>query len=114
MQIGWATEQCTYKCNEGVGIGDDTFSFAYDGCRSLLWHNQQNEKHAHRRWKSGDVLGLYLDLTNATINFSLNGVLLPEWRGLPGTVRVFGRNLHSRMPLDPTRVRLKLLHAFDQ
>jgi hypothetical protein len=25
----------------------------------------------------------------------------------PGTVRVFGRNLHSRMPLDPTQVRLK-------
>jgi hypothetical protein len=24
-----------------------------------------------------------------------------------GTVRVFGRNLHSRMPLDPTHVRLK-------
>jgi hypothetical protein len=26
----------------------------------------------------------------------------------------FGRNLHSRMPLDPTHVRLKLLHACDQ
>jgi hypothetical protein len=25
-----------------------------------------------------------------------------------------GRNLHSRMPLDPTHVRLKLLHACDQ
>jgi hypothetical protein len=25
-----------------------------------------------------------------------------------------GRNLHSRMPLDPTQVRLKLLHACDQ
>jgi hypothetical protein len=24
-----------------------------------------------------------------------------------GTVRIFGRNLHSRMPLDPTHVRLK-------
>jgi hypothetical protein len=24
------------------------------------------------------------------------------------------RNLHSRMPLDPTHVRLKLLHACDQ
>jgi hypothetical protein len=26
----------------------------------------------------------------------------------------FDRNLHSRMPLDPTHVRLKLLHASDQ
>jgi hypothetical protein len=32
--------------------------------------------------------------------------LVPDtlWKG---TVRVFGRNLHSRMPLDPTHVRLK-------
>jgi hypothetical protein len=29
-------------------------------------------------------------------------------------VRVFRQNLHSRMPLDPMHVRLKLLHAFDQ
>jgi len=33
---------------------------------------------------------------------------------LTGTVRVFDRNLHARMPLDPTHVRLKLLHACDQ
>jgi hypothetical protein len=31
-----------------------------------------------------------------------------------GTVRVFDRNLHSRMPLDPTHVRLKHWHACDQ
>jgi hypothetical protein len=35
-------------------------------------------------------------------------------RGGLGLVRVFGRNLHSRMPSDPTHVRLKLLHARDQ
>jgi hypothetical protein len=29
-------------------------------------------------------------------------------------VRVFDRNLHSRMPLVPTHVRLKLFHACDQ
>jgi hypothetical protein len=31
-----------------------------------------------------------------------------------GTVRVFDRNPHSRMTLDLTPARLKLLHAFDQ
>ena len=25
MQIGWATEQCMYRENEGVGIGDDQY-----------------------------------------------------------------------------------------
>jgi hypothetical protein len=29
-------------------------------------------------------------------------------------VRVFQQKLHSRLPLDPTHVRLKLLHACDQ
>jgi voltage-gated potassium channel Kch len=33
---------------------------------------------------------------------------------LQGTVRVSDRNLHSMMPLDPTHVRLKLEHAWDQ
>jgi hypothetical protein len=31
-----------------------------------------------------------------------------------GTVRVFDRNVHSRMPLVPTSARLKLLHACGQ
>jgi acyl-CoA synthetase (AMP-forming)/AMP-acid ligase II len=31
-----------------------------------------------------------------------------------GAVRFLTRNLHSRMPLDPTHVRLKLFHAYDQ
>ena len=85
MQIGWATERCSYKSDEGVGIGDDEHSFAYDGCRGLLWHNQRHAPHQHRRWKPGDVLGLYLDLARGAINFSLNGDMLPGWLKLPGS-----------------------------
>jgi hypothetical protein len=39
-----------------------------------------------------------------------------QWNDVPACVRCpfSDRNLHSRMPLDPTHVRLKLLHACDQ
>jgi hypothetical protein len=37
-----------------------------------------------------------------------------EWATVPVRRTPFDRNLHSRMPLDPTHVRLKLLHACDQ
>lgn len=63
MQIGWATKDSVFKpevldssrltgrlekegilCSlrgclqEGSGIGDDVFSYAYDGCRRQAWH----------------------------------------------------------------------------
>eukprot|EP00051_Salpingoeca_urceolata_P013378 m.167872 g.167872 ORF g.167872 m.167872 type:complete len:699 (-) comp17777_c4_seq2:1061-3157(-) len=82
MQVGWATERCAYKSEEGIGIGDDQHSFSYDGCRRLYWHRAQSVKHNHPKWKPGDVLGLYLDLDRKTVNFSLNGHLL-GWHPLP-------------------------------
>ena len=63
MQIGWATKDSVFKpevpdssrlierlekegnsvltvwrMQEGSGIGDDVFSYAYDGCRRQAWH----------------------------------------------------------------------------
>jgi len=73
MQIGWATDRCAYQSEQGVGIGDDPYSFAYDGCRKLLWHDQQNLPTTHPKWKQGDVLGALLDLDKQEMTFSLNG-----------------------------------------
>ena len=60
-------------------FGSRRASQAYDGCRSLLWHNENSLPHVHRRWRAGDVLGLLLDLEKGLMNFSLNGELLPDW-----------------------------------
>lgn len=35
MQIGWATKDSKFLNQEGYGIGDDEYSVAYDGCRSV-------------------------------------------------------------------------------
>jgi hypothetical protein len=83
MQIGWATDRCTYKSEEGVGIGDDIYSFAYDGQRGLLWHRQENWPHEHKKWRQGDVLGVLLDLDDGRMKFSLNGTYLKKAFPLP-------------------------------
>ncbi|RDD47432.1 RING finger and SPRY domain-containing protein 1 [Trichoplax sp. H2] len=78
MQIGWATKDSKFLNDEGLGVGDDEFSFGYDGCRQLLWHNAESCRHAHKRWTPGDVVGLLLDLNKGKIYFYLNGVKCSE------------------------------------
>ncbi|XP_015770540.1 PREDICTED: RING finger and SPRY domain-containing protein 1-like [Acropora digitifera] len=58
---------------EGYGIGDDEYSYAYDGCRQLTWHCALSTAHHHPTWVPGDVLGLLLDLEKGLVIFSLNG-----------------------------------------
>eukprot|EP00041_Stephanoeca_diplocostata_P021659 m.507657 g.507657 ORF g.507657 m.507657 type:complete len:651 (+) comp21881_c0_seq11:231-2183(+) len=78
MQIGWANEQCAYQSEEGSGIGDDVYSFAYDGCRRLLWLCGRQYRHEHEKWRPGDVLGCLLDLDKMEMCFSINGKWLPS------------------------------------
>lgn len=40
---------------EGYGIGDDEFSYAYDGCRQLIWHGARSTPHHHRPWIPGQL-----------------------------------------------------------
>ena len=86
LQIGWATRQCRYWADDGQGIGcahphtaaphpgsDDDHSFAYDGCRCLVWHEQQPRPAVKRSWRAGDVMGALLDLDAGRFSFTLNG-----------------------------------------
>jgi len=77
MQIGWATKNSKFFNHDGYGIGDDEYSYAYDGCRQLLWHQAHSRRHSHPAWQEGDTLGLLLDLDKYEVVFSLNGVSLP-------------------------------------
>jgi hypothetical protein len=41
LQVGWATERCNFDVSRGRGVGDDNYSYAYDGMRAKKWHGFQ-------------------------------------------------------------------------
>ena len=79
MQIGWASPHFRPAPGEGLGVGDDAHSWAFDGLRRRFWHG------AFQRygtgWRQGDVLGVALAVDPApptgarvgTFRFFLNG-----------------------------------------
>ncbi|KAF9353661.1 RING finger and SPRY domain-containing protein 1 [Mortierella sp. AD094] len=74
MQLGWATIHCHFSPEDGTGIGDDIFGFAYDGCRNLIWADGESEPYGgSESWKPGDVLGVYLDIDNTFMECFING-----------------------------------------
>lgn len=74
MQIGWATRESKFLSHEGYGIGDDSFSIAFDGCRQLIWFEAESKPVSCSRWKPDDVLGMLLDIDEDKVVFYLNGV----------------------------------------
>ena len=70
-QLGWADLEFVGSAKDGVGIGDDKMSWAFDGDRACTWHN--GSRRFGRNWKGGDVLGVACDLGARSISFSLNG-----------------------------------------
>ncbi|XP_058956271.2 E3 ubiquitin-protein ligase RNF123 [Pocillopora verrucosa] len=72
MQLGWATLQCKFTNEEGVGDTND--SFAYDGHRVRKW-NVSTAKYGEE-WMAGDVVGCFIDLDQGVISYSRNGHFL--------------------------------------
>eukprot|EP01028_Stygiella_incarcerata_P007254 TRINITY_DN2996_c0_g1_i3.p1 TRINITY_DN2996_c0_g1~~TRINITY_DN2996_c0_g1_i3.p1 ORF type:complete len:1061 (+),score=274.19 TRINITY_DN2996_c0_g1_i3:111-3293(+) len=68
-QIGWSCLDTHFSATDGVGDYDG--SFAYDGKRVSKWNGKRNGY--GYRWRAGDVVGVYLDLDDGTVSFSLNG-----------------------------------------
>ena len=60
----------------GNGVGDDLYSFGYDG--SYLWTGGRKTQVMHDITepyiKKGDVIGCALDLTVPIITFAFNGI----------------------------------------
>ena len=63
------TLQSKFLLNKGVG--DTADSFAYDGHRKVKWNNGREEYGEY--WKTGDIIGCYIDLSKREISFSRNG-----------------------------------------
>lgn len=75
-QIGWYTEGfAVSEHSEGQGVGDDAFSWGFDGVRQQKWGNGGDSTFGSK-WKVGDVLGCAVDLSSEdahTMSFSVNG-----------------------------------------
>ena len=71
-QFGWATEGFDrIEANSGGGVGDDTYSWGFDGHRIMKWNG--GSQPFGTGWVAGDVLGLAIDLVDKTVSFSVNG-----------------------------------------
>ena len=70
-QIGWSSKSYRGRSDGGLGVGDDPFSWGYDGRRVRKWFNGSHSW--GRRWKEGDIVGVLCDLDTKVISFTLNG-----------------------------------------
>jgi hypothetical protein len=72
-QLGWATEGFhSTPQDTGEGVGDNPFSWGFDGTRKLKWSDDTSTAFGDE-WNVGDVLGLACDMVNKTVSFSVNG-----------------------------------------
>jgi hypothetical protein len=95
-QFGWATEGFKRSTEPtGEGVGDNAFSWAFDGVRVSKWgktssgaeEGEEEEEEEEEEdegssafgveWQEGDVLGLACDMVNKTVSFSVNGSFEP-------------------------------------
>ncbi|CAF4709823.1 unnamed protein product, partial [Rotaria sp. Silwood1] len=76
IQIGWATNGFIPVPDDARGIGDDTYSWSYDGSRGTLYNNEEFHFTSDDiRWKKNDVCGcgIEIDGENICIKYWLNG-----------------------------------------
>ncbi|CAF3929850.1 unnamed protein product, partial [Rotaria sordida] len=79
-QVGWATTGFMPAGDSGRGVGDDKYSWSYDGSRGTLYHQTEyrNFTSDDIRWKDDDVCGcaIEIDGENTKIKYWLNGRFL--------------------------------------
>ncbi|XP_065200353.1 ryanodine receptor [Planococcus citri] len=76
MRVGWAR----VECEPGYQLGNDENSWAFDGFNEEKVYLGTAESFG-RQWQVGDVVGVFLDLLDRTISFSLNGEVLMDALG---------------------------------
>ena len=84
MQLGWA--RLGFACGvDGSGVGDDDFSWSYDGSRGAIFHGSDDENAApyggaRGPWAAGDVISCLLTLCNGRMKlaYAVNGESLGE------------------------------------
>ncbi|XP_030749975.1 ryanodine receptor isoform X1 [Sitophilus oryzae] len=76
MRVGWAKADCAPGCM----LGSDENTWAFDGYNEEKVYSNSAESFG-KQWQVGDVVGVFLDLIDHTISFSLNGELLMDALG---------------------------------
>lgn len=73
MQIGWCSKQCQFSQeNLGTGVGDTEQSYGYDGSKMKIWHLQA-KKYGNNHWRTGDIIGVCLNMNEGQISYYRNG-----------------------------------------
>lgn len=70
-QIGWADVSFIGASGDGLGVGDDKNSYAFDGDRVMTWFD--GKRTWGWEWKVGDVVCFCADLDARWIAFARNG-----------------------------------------
>lgn len=75
MQVGWVTDHFEFDPEGGKGVGDDTYSYGYDGNRSKKWHGYYTSMRTSYglKWAEGDVITCAIDMDDAEIRYYKNG-----------------------------------------
>lgn len=75
MQVGWITDHFEFDAEGGQGVGDDTYSYGYDGNRCKKWHGRYtNLKTLYGlKWAEGDVITCAINMDDAEISYYKNG-----------------------------------------
>lgn len=76
MRVGWAKAECAPGCM----LGADDNTWAFDGYNEEKVFSNVAESFG-KQWQINDVVGVFLDLIDHTISFSLNGELLMDALG---------------------------------
>ncbi|KAJ3222395.1 hypothetical protein HK099_002339 [Clydaea vesicula] len=80
IQIGWATFDCNFDPEAGMaingtGVGDDVYSYAYDGQRRKKWHGTEPKNNSYgEEWFAGDTITVLIDLDKSEISYLRNGI----------------------------------------
>ena len=71
-QVGWASGKFDPHSETGDGVGDDAYSYAYDGSRKIVLHKSETQEYG-QAWNAGDVVGCLWNRPEGALSFSLNG-----------------------------------------
>ena len=77
VQIGWATNG--FSPSSSCGVGDDQYSWAYDGSRAVLFSEEGfYDQFDGLHWRKNDICGCGIEINgkNTKIKYWLNGKLL--------------------------------------